>query len=316
MVERLVLLAGDRGLDGEAMARAAGIDPRALRDPDGRIEVSKSDDLIEAIAARVGIGGLGAALSAIRSPTTYDVAGFVLVASRSLRAGLERAFRCQALGGAGERFTLAGDAVVFDPGTPPRLAHRVVAECALLEVLAAARFFSGPDTAPLAVSFTHRAEEDEGLELRRTFAITPTFGARSNAILLAAPTLASPPPGGAWAAVAAAIHAPEAEEPRSQWVSIARALEPAILAGDATLVSVARTLSQSPRTLQRRLAEEGETFERALDRVREHLARSLLAKHVPIREVATLLGYADKAGFYRAFRRWTGATPRSAELKG
>ncbi len=75
MVKRLVLLARARGLDGEAMAREAGIDEGLLRDPDGRIDVAKSDDFVEAIATRCGVAGLGAELAAIQEPTTYDAAG-------------------------------------------------------------------------------------------------------------------------------------------------------------------------------------------------------------------------------------------------
>jgi AraC-like DNA-binding protein len=83
----------------------------------------------------------------------------------------------------------------------------------------------------------------------------------------------------------------------------------ALVAGDATIVSTARRLGVSSRTLQRRLADEGTTFERLVDAARRRLAGALLAKGVAIAETGALLGYADKAAFYRAFRRWHRTTP-------
>lgn len=87
-------------------------------------------------------------------------------------------------------------------------------------------------------------------------------------------------------------------------------------AGSSTLPSAARELHVSARTLQRRLAEAGSTFQRELDIVREELAVKLLSDSSrSIYEVAMALGYADQAAFERAFRRWRGRTPRQFRSK-
>jgi AraC-like DNA-binding protein len=73
---------------------------------------------------------------------------------------------------------------------------------------------------------------------------------------------------------------------------------------------VARALGLSTRTLQRRLAEEGTSFQREVDAVREELARSyVLDEATSLDDVASSLGYAEPSAFVRAFRRWTGMTP-------
>ena len=65
-----------------------------------------------------------------------------------------------------------------------------------------------------------------------------------------------------------------------------------------------------PRTLRRQLAAEGTTFKAITDEIREALAVELLtAGGLSLEQVASRLGYHDAAGFSRAFRRWTGATP-------
>jgi AraC-like DNA-binding protein len=80
--------------------------------------------------------------------------------------------------------------------------------------------------------------------------------------------------------------------------------------GFPTMNSVARALATSPRTLRRRLAAEGLTFERIRDGALVAIARERLAdRRESIAEVAFVLGFSEVRAFHRAFRRWTGATP-------
>lgn len=75
---------------------------------------------------------------------------------------------------------------------------------------------------------------------------------------------------------------------------------------------VAKRLSMSARTLQRRLSDWGITFEELVDEYRRARALILLkrADH-SILEIAYSLGYSDPAHFSRAFRRWTGTSAKS-----
>ncbi len=79
-----------------------------------------------------------------------------------------------------------------------------------------------------------------------------------------------------------------------------------------TLARAARQLGMSARTLQRRLSDDGTTFERSVDSVRQESAlRMLRATPRPqVLQVALRLGFSDERAFSRAFRRWTGLSPR------
>lgn len=80
--------------------------------------------------------------------------------------------------------------------------------------------------------------------------------------------------------------------------------------GEVSVDKVALALNQSTRTLQRRLAESGFTWQQLLDRTREQLARQYLVDHVlSLAEIGLLLGYSEQSAFTRAFKRWTGVTP-------
>jgi AraC-like DNA-binding protein len=78
-----------------------------------------------------------------------------------------------------------------------------------------------------------------------------------------------------------------------------------------TIERVASRLGMSVRTLQRRLREWGYSFKGIVDDTRRRVAIARLTAGEPnITETAFLLGYSDLAHFTRAFRRWTGTTPR------
>lgn len=88
-------------------------------------------------------------------------------------------------------------------------------------------------------------------------------------------------------------------------------------AGQAGMDAIAARLAMSRRTLQRRLGEEGVSFQALVARTREELARHYLARtghsHA---EIAFLLGFQDAGSFFRAFHAWTGATPERWRREG
>ncbi|MCA3554740.1 AraC family transcriptional regulator [Aestuariivirga sp.] len=91
---------------------------------------------------------------------------------------------------------------------------------------------------------------------------------------------------------------------------VRHAIRPLLLAGDASHKRVAAHLNLHPRTMGRRLGEEGVTFEQLKDEVRLAVARELLARTaIAVSDVAGSLGYATPSAFIRAFRRWTGTSP-------
>ena len=74
---------------------------------------------------------------------------------------------------------------------------------------------------------------------------------------------------------------------------------------------MARALAVSRRTLSRRLADEGTSFRDILNDVRREFACALLQdRSLSVGDVAFFLQDSEPAAFHRAFRRWTGQTPR------
>ena len=73
----------------------------------------------------------------------------------------------------------------------------------------------------------------------------------------------------------------------------------------------------STRTLHRRLADGGTSFRELLEQTRASLAEGYLHQtDMPITEISYLLGFSDVASFSRAFKRWTGSTPKHFRERG
>jgi AraC-like DNA-binding protein len=89
-------------------------------------------------------------------------------------------------------------------------------------------------------------------------------------------------------------------------------LEPLLASGPVRVEEVARALGYSRQTLYRRLKAEGTTFETVLDDLRRRVALRLVREEgVAVKEAAWRLGFSDAAAFSRAFKRWTGKSPRA-----
>jgi AraC-like DNA-binding protein len=82
--------------------------------------------------------------------------------------------------------------------------------------------------------------------------------------------------------------------------------------GIPTLEDMAANFNTSARSLQRRLQEEGVTYQQLADSIRKSLALHYLQSgQYPVKEISYMLGYNELSAFSRAFRRWTGTTPVS-----
>ena len=80
--------------------------------------------------------------------------------------------------------------------------------------------------------------------------------------------------------------------------------------GFPSLAVTARIFHLAPRTLHRRLLDEGTSFRALLEEVRHALAvEHLKSGNLGIEQIAYALGYSELANFRRAFKCWEGVAP-------
>ncbi|MEO1082144.1 MAG: AraC family transcriptional regulator ligand-binding domain-containing protein [Pseudomonadota bacterium] len=200
------------------------------------------------------------------------------------------------------------------------LGLRVSNEQTIAAITSISREVSEKAFNPVAVHFKHRGPQD--VEAHRDYFQCPVrFGADRDAIEVSAEALAVRNTLGD-ATLAGFFENRLAREvealasggdlARRTKLLISRSLSQ----GLPPISDVASELALSPRSLQRKLAGEGFSFQKLVDDARRELAEDLLSKSAySLAEVAFLTGFSEQSAFTRAFKRWAGQTPRSFRLK-
>ena len=165
-----------------------------------------------------------------------------------------------------------------------------------------------------AVEFAHASPGDVA-PYRAWFDAPVTFGAPRTAIAFPPAAMASSLVSSDPALLQILTRAADAlvktlpvDEPLTAQVK--RALSLALRDGEVTIEQVAEQLGLTGRSLQRRLKDEGTTFNDVREATRRELARRYLDDGLAIAEVSFLLGFSEPSAFFRAFKRWFGDTPR------
>jgi AraC-like DNA-binding protein len=311
MLLRLVELLEGRNADTDDLLGRAGTTRRELEQPGARIPYDVADRFLELAAAALGPTALGLELALTRRDESYGAAGLLLLTGATFRQGLARSLAYQRLWGDGERFALspagADWAVSFRHPGPSALAAGITAECALVEVLAGVRALVEPGAAPISVDFAH-APFGSHQRLSDHFGVAPRFEQPANRIVLAADLMDRPMHalrdvlGGALERQAA-----RALSLLPRRLSIRDRVRPLISSEEGltrSLEDVASALRMSARTLQRRLQQEGTSFQELVDAERRERALALQHLGIPAKEVAFRLGFQDPSAFVRARRRW------------
>jgi AraC-like DNA-binding protein len=318
-VVKILDAAAAAGVAPSELCRAVALDPKLIDDADNRIPFAQLVALYEHAARLTHDDAFGLHVGERTSPTLFDVLGYVVINSPTLGAALQRLVRYHAIWTDGAVFELT------EQGSHVRLNYNYVAgiptprrhDCEMTFAIAVAftRRMTGVDWQPLAVSFQHAQPADTS-EHRRIFRVPVNFSQPRNELVLDRALLAlSLTRADAGLCALLDRHAqellarlPQRDDTTAQ---VRRLLGDALSGGDPNIVAVARQLGLSARTLQRKLRAEGTAYQDVLDEMRRDLARRYLReREMAVCEVAYLLGFSGPSAFHRAFRRWTGVTPK------
>ncbi len=303
-----------RGIDAGALAAQAGIDPAALG-PDARVPRAALNRLWALAVEATGDPAFGLQAARFTAQTTFHALGYAVLASSTLREAFERIIRYRRLIGDVIELSLRDDGEVgrfeIDVSAQPDVPFHAVDAIAAISARQA-RLLRGCD--PRRATFA-RPEPRDTEPYRRTLRAPLAWDAPVNALEFARADLDAPLPAGN-AELARANdevlvrYLARLEHTRTS-ARVQQALLDALPGGVPSKPTIARALGMSARTLQRQLAAEGTSFSEVVDEARIALARTYVAEgRLSVTEIAFVLGFADTSTFSRAFKRWTGSSPR------
>lgn len=313
-VELLVGVGAEHGVAREQMLRGTGLDPDELGGDEHLVTARQELQVVRNLCRAVpDVSGLDVGVR--YRVTTFGVFGFALLSSRTLgdAANLAMRFIDLSFAFAIPRPAVVGEEVVvgFDSSGLPADVADFLAARDLGAVWSVLDQLCPGGVRATAVELAARrpaggASYDLGVE--------PVHDAPATRLAFDVALLDTPLPSGTGQgnAMTTAMCADLVSRRRARTGTAqqTRVLIAQHLANGAPMAAVAADLALGERSLRRRLAAEGTSYQQLLDEVRESLAVQLLETGVlSVEDVAQRLGYAEASSFIVAFRRWRGTTP-------
>jgi AraC-like DNA-binding protein len=306
------------GYDAEALLAAAGLCSDDLNDSDSRISCEALGTILIHAQRQRFTPNLGVELAKVTPVGAYPLLDYLVATSDTVGAGIRQLGRYYQLIGNPVNVEIKelDDSIRIE--MPETAAPFSVEFSASLMILHFREETEDRFTAA-DVSFMHRADDPAAVE--RALGCPVYSSAAWNGVRVSRD---------AWQVPLRRrdtvlrklleVHADEiaARLPRREGIAldVQKALAVHVAGGDSGVEALAREFGMSPRTLQRRLAAEGLSYQALREDARKEAAgRYLVESTLSVNEVAYLVGYSESAPFYRAFKRWYGMTPEAFRQK-
>lgn len=303
------------GIDPAVLLAELGLERAALEDPAAHLPLDVHGRLLARASAITGEPGLGILLGLQMRISSHGWLGFAAMSAATVRDALEIAARYTPTrtSAISLRLREADDvaALVVEAQTPLGDAEDALIFSLIVGISQIGDALTGRSLAGSAdVTFAEPAYFARFRHLAEV-----RFGQPVNQLTFARSVLDLPlvmaDPAASRLALAECERALAAHRGGEGMAVRARGVIARPRGGFRSLDEAARALGMSARTLKRKLAAERTTYSGLVDAERRERAILLLrGEALSLDEIAARLGYSDAANFSRAFRRWTGTSPR------
>ena len=305
------------GVDSARVLRRAHLPQELLHKARFLLTTDEAFALAEAIAEVSGNPAIGLKLGTIARTQSFNPFGIAALCSDTLGEAMEQIGRYKQLTwpeellqekGKGE-WTLRFRFLLTDKPQPP-----VLIQAGFAYLLSVARHGTeNKGFSPLRLELIDT--NPPGKQIKQVFGCPVITGARHNVMVLretdsALPFVTRNPELFEMLALQLDHELRSGQNTESLVDRVRLAIQEKLTGKRPAMEDIADVLRLSPRTLQRRLKDDGFSYQRVLEEARRHLARHYLAhSHLDLNDAAFLLGYNDAASFVRAFRAWEGVPP-------
>ncbi len=306
------------GGDPEDVFSRCGVAPDMIKAPTLHLRLDVFCQLFELAAERTGCDHFGLLFGQQFQPRDLGMWGYAALSAPTLGSALETLaglFRYQQSSST-MRFLQQDKSharLEYRIDSPDILARRQDAELSLGQFVNLIRECCGRDWSPTEIQFEHPSPAAPRAH-QSAFGAPVFFGCATNAIILDSTLLERPMPTRDIRLQAMMRNCLEMLGPGDRistlYDQIRDAIGRSLVDGAPTLETISAILRTPPGALRRALADENVSFRETIDQVRFELAKHHLAqRHLPLTEIAIILGYSELSAFTRAFTRWSGVSP-------
>ena len=298
--------------------RSIGVDPGTLQAPDARIPIETYLLIQDKAAEYTGDPYFGLHMGEFAQAGSWSILGYMMMNSKTVGQALEKA----------ERYSrIVGDLIeiqrefqgnrikyIYSASRDAPKMSRHCFEASLASSVRLIRTITGIKLSPLVVHFTFSLPANLA-EYERVFSCPVCFEQAENSLTIDADILDTP------------ILLPNAEllqhfenyaneflakidQKKEYTHKVTKLILTRLDDEKLSINGIAREMNVSVRTLQNRLREEGAIFSKLLQEIRIKLAKKYLHEEHSIETIAYLLGFSEPSVFRKAFKKWSGVTPK------
>lgn len=304
-------------LDVEALFKAVGLDMRVLELPDERVPLEKYIRLETAAANASGDPCFGLHMGQYMEAGNWSILGYMMMNCKTLAEAFEKSFKYSAIIGnvitadiALNRQTIK--ITLQAPKGAPAISRHCY-EGFLSSLICLARSLSGQPINALEVGLA--SAKPEFIDAyQAAFGSPVLFDQQSNYMIMAVsvgdiPVLRPNESLLAYFETYAADFLAGITE-KTKTYMVKKWLLANMDSEHLTIELAAKVFAVSVRSLQDQLKKEGTEFRQLLQQTREQLAKKYLQDQYTVEDITYLLGFSDHSTFRKAFKKWTGLTPK------
>lgn len=310
-------------VDKDAFLCSLGIDPVIVKSPDARIPLDTYLRIQEEAVGYVNDPYFGLHMGEYVEPGSWSILGYMMMNCKTLGEVFEKSSRYSRIVGnlIDARVELLFKKIkleFFTPAYAPKMSRHCF-ESTFSSSVCMMRTLTGVKINPLEVTFIYPKPESMA-EYERIFCCPVLFEQKKNSYtvdwsILKTPILMANPGLLQYFEEYAQDFLEEMDQHNEHTRAVTKYILSHLDDEALSIEKVAKQMSVSVRTLQKRLEEEGVIFSELLKDIREKLAKKYLHENYSIEQITYLLGFSEPGVFRKAFKKWSGITPREYREK-
>jgi AraC-like DNA-binding protein len=318
VLSQLFLYLNAQKVEVDSFVRSLGVDPDIFKAPDTHIPLETYLLIQDQAAEVIHDPHLGLHMGEYAEAGSWSILGYMMMNCKTLGEAIEKSGRySRIIGNLIEAWPVfLGNKIRVVYGTPPHTPKmsRHCFESIFSSSVRMMRVLTGVKINPLEVTFIYPEPESRS-DFERIFCCPVRFGQKENSMtfdleIANTPVLMANPALLAYFESYAQDFLAKMDRKSETSQAVTRIILARLDDEKLNIDKVAREMAVSVRTLQIRLEKEGVLFSDLLREIRERAAKKYLYENYSVEQITYLLGFSDPSVFRKAFKKWTGSTPR------